>query len=139
MKIYLAARYSRIAELNAYKRELEAWGHIVTSRWLNGEHQRHGADAAKAVERHNLDSYPELGALFAQDDIDDLIEADIVIAFSERVGAANTGRGGRHVEIGIALALKKRISLIGHRENVFHCLPEIEQWDDWVTFKLSIK
>jgi len=39
MKIYLAARYSRREELAAYRTELEALGHTVQARWLNGEHQ----------------------------------------------------------------------------------------------------
>ena len=40
MKIYLAARYSRREELCGYRSELEAIGHTVTSRWLNGKPQR---------------------------------------------------------------------------------------------------
>lgn len=39
MKIYLAARYSRREELCGYRSELEARGHRVQARWLNGEHQ----------------------------------------------------------------------------------------------------
>lgn len=38
MKIYLAARYGRREELAGYRKELEAEGHIVTSRWLRGNH-----------------------------------------------------------------------------------------------------
>jgi hypothetical protein len=138
MKIYLAARYSRIEELNAYRAELEAWGHTVTSRWLNGEHQIHGYEAARAVERNELDSCPESGALFAGDDVEDLTEAEIVIAFSEQPRNGNTGRGGRHVELGLALAMGKRIILIGPRENVFHCLPQVEHWADWAAFRFNL-
>ena len=36
MKIYLAARYSRIEELNVYAQELRDMGYEVTSRWLLG-------------------------------------------------------------------------------------------------------
>lgn len=31
----------------------------------------------------------------------------------------------------MALALGKRAVVVGHRENVFHCLPEVEFFDAW--------
>jgi hypothetical protein len=40
-------------------------------------------------------------------------------------------RGGHHVEFGYALAQGKRIILVGHRENVFNYLPEIEFIETW--------
>lgn len=134
MNIYLAARYSRIDELNFYKRELEAWGHIVTSRWLNGEHQIHGYDAYQVARGNDLVTFPEKAALFAQDDVEDLAAADVVISFSEEPRNGNSGRGGRHVELGLALAQEKRLILVGPRENVFHCLPMVERWPDWSAF-----
>ena len=36
MKIYLAARYSRMEELRGYADELAAAGHVITSRWICG-------------------------------------------------------------------------------------------------------
>ena len=36
--------------------------------------------------------------------------------------------GGLHTEFGMALALKKRLILVGPRENVFHTLPEVEYY-----------
>jgi len=36
----------------------------------------------------------------------------------------------------MALALGKGAVVIGHRENVFHCLPEVgffQTWDDYLT------
>lgn len=39
MRIYLASRYSRREELCEYRSQLEAMGHTITSRWLNGNHQ----------------------------------------------------------------------------------------------------
>jgi len=38
LRIYLASRLSRIKELQYYREQLEAKGHTVTSRWLNGDH-----------------------------------------------------------------------------------------------------
>ena len=47
-RFYLAARYSRIYELNSYADELRELGHVVAVRWLLGEHQIH--DGALEVE-----------------------------------------------------------------------------------------
>ena len=132
MNIYLASRYSRIDELNRYKQQLEKLGQSVTSRWLKGEHQIHGADAFQSTRKTELDS-PEKAALFAKDDVEDLAAADVVICFTEKPRAEST-RGGRHVEFGMALALNKRLIVIGPRENVFHCLPEVEHWETWDAF-----
>ena len=40
----------------------------------------------------------------------------------------NQSKGGRHTELGIALALGKRISLIGPNEQVFHRHPSITHY-----------
>lgn len=123
MRIYLASRYSRFPELQTYRAELEAAGHIVTSRWINGDHQIDDAGLslqAKEAERIR----------FAQEDRDDLLCADCVISFTEAPRSSNS-RGGRHVEHGMALAVGKRVIVVGHRENVFHCLPEVEFFRTW--------
>jgi nucleoside 2-deoxyribosyltransferase len=130
MKAYLAARFSRFDELNRYKRELEDYGVEVTSRWLNGGHEWVGTpDEDIPVERN---------AMFAQEDLDDIEGADIFICFTEpaRSGPA---RGGRHVEFGYALARRMPILVVGHRENVFYCLPFpalifVDTWAEAVGF-----
>jgi len=137
MKIYLAARYSRIEELNNYKAILEESGHIVTSRWLNGDSQSHGYDAYKIARGNELDLFPEKAALFAKDDVEDVKAAHMILCFSEEPRNGNSGRGGRHIEFGLALALGKRVIVIGPRENVFHCLPEIEHFPTWDAFLRS--
>jgi hypothetical protein len=58
--------------------------------------------------------------------------ADIIILFSEKSGISH--RGGRHVEFGLAIGLKKRLIVIGPRENIFHCLPQVELFDSWEDF-----
>src|SRR6266567_4784608 len=113
MKIYLAARYSRLPEMQTYRDQLEGAGHKVTSRWVNGDHQ---------VKDTTMS--PAEACRFAQEDWEDLLVADMVISFTEPSRSGHS-RGGRHVEHGIALALRKRVVVVGHRENVFHCLPEV--------------
>ena len=125
-KIYLAARYSRREELCGYRQALESAGYEVTSRWLNGNHQIDDAGLsaeASASERSR----------FATEDWEDLMAADTTINFSE-TPRGTTSRGGRHVEFGAALAAGQTVIVVGPRENVFHCLPQVEWFQSWGDF-----
>lgn len=128
--VYLAARYTRLEEMNGYAEDLRRQlGYRVEARWLKGEHQVH--DGALAVESAT-DDIPDVGRLFAEDDLADLLAARIVICFTEPP-RSNNSRGGRHVGFGIALTAGKRIFVVGPRENVFYCLPSVRRFDDWGT------
>lgn len=130
MKVYLAARFSRLPELLGYKAELEDAGVTVTSRWLLGGHEWVGTpDDEIPVD--------EL-ARFATDDLEDLTAADLVICFTEspRSGPA---RGGRHVEFGYALARGIPVLTVGYRENVFYCLPTVMYAVDWEAARWAIE
>lgn len=123
MKIYLASRYSRNAQMREARSALAFLGHVVTSRWIDGDHQNDDAGLsaeAKAEERTR----------FAVEDWQDLMLADCVISFTEEPRGTNS-RGGRHVEFGAALAAGKRCIVVGFRENVFHCLPQVEFYASW--------
>ena len=50
---------------------------------------------------------------------------------AETSHAQTAAAAGHHVEFGYALAQGKRIILVGHRENVFNYLPEIEFVETW--------
>ena len=123
MRIYLAARYSRREELCGYKRELEALGHEITGRWLLGNHQID--DAGLSAEASAADR-----RRFAEEDWADLLRARCCIAFSEPPRSSNS-RGGRHVELGGALAAGMRVIVVGPAENVFMCLGRVERYDAW--------
>jgi hypothetical protein len=123
VKIYLASRYSRAHQMRFVRGDLQDAGHTVTSRWINGDHQITDAglsDEAKAEERMR----------FAQEDWEDLCAAECVISFTEEPRKTTT-RGGRHVEFGGALMAGKRVIVVGWRENVFHCLPQVEFFAGW--------
>jgi hypothetical protein len=122
MKIYLATRYSRNAEMRAIRDDLTALGHEVTSRWID----QHGGDLPESIVAEKLNSEPENCFKYAQIDVDDLTAADTVVSFTCDGG----GKGGRHVEYGLALGLGKRLILVGSRENVFHTLPQVEWYAD---------
>ena len=137
MKIYLAARYSRREELCAYRSLLQQEGHVVTSRWLNGDHQITNEQLA------NLSTDPEakaLGERLAMEDWQDLFTADRCISFTEHPHTT-VSRGGRHIETGAWMAMSptnEDLVIVGPRENVFHCMPGIQQFDHWGEFITSM-
>ena len=88
-------------------------GFTVTSRWIDLREEV-AADAAKC----------------AAIDHEDLDLADVLIAFGEEPRSTRS-RGGRHVEFGYALAQRKQIILIAHRENVFAFLSLVEFYPTW--------
>lgn len=116
MEIYLAARFSRAAEMRDVRDFLHEKGHHVTSRWID---LREGDYPEYTTETLNSD--PELFASYADTDIEDVQAADILVSFT-----GQGGKGGRHVEFGLALAQGKRLILVGPREHVFHTLPQVE-------------
>lgn len=123
MKIYLASRYSRRDQMRELAAELTRMGHEITSRWLETEWVNRPGDGAAAP--------PEYREKYAAIDMEDVRAADCVVNFTEAPGDGS--RGGRHVELGLAVAWGKRIIVVGHRENLFHHLPVVEffnsQWD----------
>ena len=128
MKIYLAARYSRRAELNEYAEDLRNVGHIVTSRWLS--HDNFRALETKDIETEQV-STPIEAQDIAYADYEDIRDADCLIAFSEAPRAEGGTRGGRHVEFGIAYAMRKAVIVVGPRENVFHTLAGVSHYWKW--------
>lgn len=130
-RVYLAARYSRFPEMQGYRAQLAEIGLRVQARWVDGEHEK-----VDGIATH------EQAAGFADDDVADLLGADIVISFTEDPEGPHVGRarGGRHVEFGMAWAARRfrrgtgqtpELFVVGHRENVFHHLPEVKFFDTW--------
>lgn len=125
---YLAPRFARREEMQGYKAELEAQGHTVYGTWID--------DPYPATEGRILGD-PVLGAELALDDLREISKADTMIAFTELPGV-HPNRGGRHVELGIALARDMRVIVVGPRENVFHCLPDIAVYATWAEFLAAV-
>lgn len=128
MRIYLASRYSRLDELQAVRRELHSMGHVVTSRWLNGEHQ---------AENDRLEPGAE-AERFAYEDLKDVLRAELVISFTEKPRTTSS-RGGRHVEFGVALGRGIPVWIIGPRENVFHCISDVHQFGSFEQAKAALE
>lgn len=115
MKMYLAGCYGRRKELLDVAERLEAMGHKVTARWLNGPHvAEDGSERGTAEEQR----------AWALEDLADVREAEVVVCFTEEPAeqAPWSGRGGRHYEAGYAAALGKDMIVVGPAENIFYNL-----------------
>jgi hypothetical protein len=119
MKVYLAAGYERREEIREYAAQARSKGIEVTSRWLDGPEMR----------------FEEVGAgertIRALEDLDDVRAADVLVAFTIERGSATTAGGGRHVELGYALALRKLVRVVGPSENVFCHTPGVLRHATW--------
>jgi len=125
MKFYLAGRYSRRKELLGYAQQLRDLGHVVTSRWLDGTHE--ALDSCASQDDRSF---------WAEDDLNDINNADIFLAFTE---SDSSGRGGRHFEAGFAAATGKLIVCFGPEEgNIFYAFfPRFEDFWEAVDYALS--
>jgi len=115
MKVYLAAKFEQQEMMRAVRYFLVSNGHEVTSRWIDVEHEN---DEAHTVT-------DEMRVEYAQMDIDDVLKADTLIAFSGLRSEPAIG-GGRHVEFGIALQAGKDIIVVGPKgEHIFHWCQDV--------------
>ena len=130
MKIYLASRYSRHPEMRGVRDVLTVMGHEITSRWID----MHGGKYPSSFTSDILNADPEYCGKLGQHDIEDVAAADTCISFTGGIG----GKGGRHVEFGYALALGKRLIVVGPREHIFHTLPEVEHHIDWPRLVIAL-
>lgn len=144
MKIYIAGSYSRRLEFCEYRAQLQAMGHAVTSRWLDGQHQIANdgtpiGDNGEALVESGDEDGSALRQKFALDDLDDLLDADCIINFTEPP-RSSVNRGGRHVEFGVALGIGvPHVIVVGYRENLFHWLADVDFYADWESCKKAME
>lgn len=111
MRIYIAASFPNKDKAQALREYLREKGHVITSRWLDGHNAMYGMQ-------------PQ----FALMDAEDVASAEVLVCMT---GDTLT-RGGRHAEVGMAIALRKPIILYCEdfaekaREMVFHHHPLCE-------------
>lgn len=110
-RVYIAASYPRKSEAQVLHGYLTNAGFHITSRWIDDS-------TADGIYDPNLTGKDlELQSqAAAQMDWDDIEDADMLVVIT---GDTKT-RGGRHSEVGIALAQGKPVFLLGPREQVFH-------------------
>lgn len=125
MRIYLAARYSTKPLIAHYAKELRSLEIEITSSWHDINENSEGLiDDAKQ----------DYLAKHARIDLDDIRFADALLLFSVEPTLPMV-RGGRHVEFGYALALRKTVIVCGPKENIFHYLPEVVVVPNWAEAK----
>ena len=113
--VYLAGRYDRRRELEAKAAMLpDDWR--SSARWLTGAHE--GATDPDVLQR------------CAREDLEDIRSSDVLVAFTEGPDVGHTS-GGRHVEVGYAIAMGLPVIVVGPVENVFyHGMPRYETWEE---------
>jgi hypothetical protein len=133
---YFAGRYSRHAELSRYRSELTALipSATVTSRWIDC----HDGELESSYTSEALNADPASCWRHGQNDIIDLFRADAIVSFT---GNGGGGKGGRHIEHGIAIGFVEndrmppfRLIVVGPREHIFHCHPATEVYATWNDF-----
>lgn len=116
MNVYIAAPYEARKAAVALAAVVESLGCSLCASWLTPEHNDDGKNSP-------LGDVPVVHAL---EDLEDVLACDIFIVLNPK-GFERSGTGGRHVELGVAIATRKPIILIGERTNVFHFLPSVVQ------------
>jgi len=130
LKIYIASRFSRRHECHDLAKFLIGQGHEITSRWVKPD-----SDHVKPVGMSEQAADDERNR-FAVEDIEDVEACDCMVSLMEQ--PRGNGRGGRHVEFGYALALRKHMVIIGPKETVFHHLEGIEVHETIEQFKAHV-
>ena len=104
MNVYIAAPWECRHDAARYARVFRIAGYAVTSEWW------------RSTETSDAQARADLAAIDA---------ADLVVVLNPPQYAAH-GTGGRHVELGYAIAKGKRILVLGDRSNLFHWLADLE-------------
>ena len=115
LSFYIAASWPRRQEAVAISSYLVSSGYKSTARWIN-ESKSQGYE-------HGVSGMT--GGLPEQDEHDVRV-ADCLVCLT---GDTLT-RGGRHTELGIAIALGKRVFCVGPMEQVFHRHPLVTMVND---------
>lgn len=148
-RYYFAARYSRHPEMRGYRDELAAAipDAVVTSRWIDC----HDGELDSSYTPDYLNAHPEECWKHGQADLEDLASADAIVSFT---GDGGGGKGGRHIEHGVAIAYVDnhawmhlgepgheafRLIVVGPREHIFHCHPRTEVYATWRDLLASLR
>lgn len=120
---YLAGRFSRKDDLAGKAAAIVRHGGRVNARWLTGAHD---ATSEQVLTHEDL-------RRFAREDIDDVVDSNTFILFTETPDVGYMS-GGRMVEFGIALNdICFQTVIVGPYENIFTRLAD-RQFDTWEAF-----
>ena len=118
MKFYVAGKFEDKSDVREVMDIIKKAGHFVTHDWTLRE--KEGADLVKC----------------AREDYNGIVNCQILVA----VLLKENNYRGLWVEIGIALAMKKIIAVIGEGENdcIFLTLPEVIHHKDIADFEKAL-
>lgn len=118
MRFYIAGPWGDGPKLYQLAKDIELCGHIVTANWL----------------RRSLSPKDWLDAdAGAREDLNDILSCDAVINFTCTPDRGYM-TGGRHVEFGFAMAAGLKQFVVGPRENIFHEMVDVTQFDTFSAF-----
>lgn len=116
MRVYLAAAYSRKAEIKTIADELISLGIDVQARWLHEENGGHVMGSAFLQARAEIDE-------------EDVMMADILVRFSDDLSSptvpSHLATGSRMCEMGMARANGANILVVGGHQCVFDYWKEV--------------
>lgn len=119
MKIYLAACFGQQAEVRDKANELHVQGHLCTSNWRFEKPSGDGSETKFAGKYLQA----------AMQDLRDINDADMLVLLAGQVSQT----GGKHFEVGYAVAKGKQVVIVGAAENVFHwMLPRFTTWQEFM-------
>jgi len=120
MKIYIAASYPRYNEAQELGKKLEELEFEVVSYWHQGKEKIADYQSGQRAIR----------------DLSAVQQCDL---FIELIGDEKS-KGGRHCELGLAIAWNKKIILIGEKDNcIFTHLPWLPRMKNMAEFLRKIK
>ena len=123
LKVYLAASFSRQAEMRLIAADLTCFDIEITSRWLFEEQ---GLKHGNARRKHMMRC--------AFTDLEDVRAADLLVRFSDDLSPAmvpsHLATGARMGETLYAYALGKPVIIVGGHQNVFDFLPSFVHLKD---------
>ena len=119
---YVATDFARKEEARAAADRLEALGFTCRARWCTSQpvHKEGGLGGELAGD----DAANALAV--ALEDLQDIRSAAIFVQLT----SGEKARGGRHVELGYALALGRTVVAVGPREHAFHYHPDVHSLPD---------
>ena len=118
MRFYIASRQQETAR--AMRDAVIALGHSITSHWIE--------DPEFGAKKSDPEAHYKKWSVLDEQDVRD---CDELILLTE---PGQYSMGGRHTETGMAIALGKRVNVVGGRENVFHRHPLAHNFEDAAGF-----
>lgn len=123
MRAYLAAPYAARDEVRqTYLYALDAARIECTSTWLHEAHKINDGTTGAATALSDAEAMGH-----AVQDLRDVSGSDALVLLTAKHCGCEGG-GGRHVEVGYALAREIPVVVVGEPENVFHRLGAPRVW-----------